>query len=227
MRDTRHVELSSGVITLTTVPSPAVLANGVSPATVTDNIERGANAIMASAREVVQRAEIRETAAGVRDKLSNVISVNVVSLSIEAALLFAAVIPITYEITLPAIDAIGYPSTRYIVPDLFVLFTTSFWAPFMVWLLTTVVLPGLNAVVFNLVSTSNKEGAAYKADPLTYSVTRALCVYLVHYKGFTFGGLLGQAAVANVGNTVGRELQMIGAAIGGIAALWVGILATR
>lgn len=228
MRDAKIVALSSNSVKLSYAPSPAVVANGVSPAAVADDIENRANAIMASAMDVVERSEIKEKAVGVRDRLSNVISVNVASLALEATLLLVAVIPVTYELTLPAVDAIGYPSTKYILPDLFVLLTTTFWAPFLAWLIPAVVLPIINAVVFNLVSTSAaRDGVKYKADPLTYAVTRALCVYLAHYKGFTFGGLLGSAAVATVGTTVGRELQMIGAGIGGIAALWVGILSRR
>jgi len=228
MRDAKIVALSPNSVKLTYAPSPAVVANGVSPAAVADDIESYANAIMASARNVVEKSEIKEKATGVRDRLSNVISVNGASLALEATLLLVAVIPVTYELALPAIHVIGYPSTTYFLPDLFVLLTSTFWAPFLTWLLTAIALPLLNAVVFNLVSTTvARDGVEYKADPLTYSVTRALCVYLVHYKGFTFGGLLGQAAVATVGNTVGRELQMIGAGIGGIAALWVGILSRR
>lgn len=196
-----------------------------SPAMVADEIETRANAIIASARKAVEKAEIHEKATGLRDRLSNVISVNATSLSLEAILLLVSIIPVTYQITLPAITAVGAPAVTYILPDLFVILTAAFWAPFLTWLVTALVLPIGNGLLFNLVSASvAKDGAEHPVDPLTYAVTRALLTYLVHYKGFSFWGLLGEKAVAIVGTSVGRELQLVGAGIGGIAAIWEGIL---
>jgi hypothetical protein len=193
---------------------------------VADEIESRANALVASARKVVQDSEIGDKAVGLRDRFSNVISVNATSLTVEVLFLLLTLIPRTYEITLPGVAALKVEPHTYIVPDLFVLLTTSFWAPFLTWLVTALVVPITNATLFNLVATTvtSKDGSERKADPLTFAVTKALVAYLVHYKGFTFGGLFHPKTVAVVGTSVGRDLQLIDASIGGIAALWEGIL---
>lgn len=192
------------------------------PAIVADEIETRANQIIASAKKAIEKTDIKEKATNVRDRLSNVISVNATSLSLEALLLLAAIIPVTYELTVPAVAALGTPATTYVLPDLFIVLTTTFWAPFLTWFVTSLVLPVGNAVLFNFVavSVSSKEDNEYQVDPLTFAVTKALLAYLVHYKAFTFGGVLGEQAVATVGGSVGRELQLIGSAIGIIAAIW-------
>ncbi|KAF8511744.1 hypothetical protein BDD12DRAFT_120777, partial [Trichophaea hybrida] len=178
----------------------AVVPLPPSPAVVADEIETRANAIIASAKKAVEKAEIHEKATGLRDRLSNVISVNATSLSLEAILLLISIIPVTYQITLPAITVVGTPAVTYILPDLFVILTAAFWAPFLTWLVTALVLPVGNALLFNLVSASvAKDAAEHPVDPLTYAVTRALLTYLVHYKGFSFWGLLGEKTVATVG----------------------------
>lgn len=85
-------------------------------------------------------------------------------------------------------------------------------------------------MIFNLLATSVRDSSyddgemSYRVDPLSFSVTKALVAYLVYYKGFNFWGLLGEHAVNYVGLSVGRELQLIGAGVGGVAALWEGIL---
>lgn len=120
--------------------------------------------------------------------------------------------------------------TRVVLPDLFVLLTSGFWSPVLTWLATSVVVPAANAAVFNLVATtvgpktSKVEDDAHPIDPLSFAVTKALVAYLVHYKGFSFGGLLGEQAVGFVGTSVGKELQLVGAGVSGLAAIWEGIL---
>ena len=193
-----------------------------SPAAVADEIEVRTAQIMDSAKKAIDSTDIKETAFSVRDRMSNVISVNATSLSLEALLLLAAVIPVTYELAIPAVEALGTAPATYILPDLFVVLTSAFWAPFLTWVLTAVALPVVNGLLFNFVavSVSSNEDSAYQVDPLTFAVTKALLAYLVHYKSFSFGGALGDAGIATVGDSVGRELQIIDSFIGIIAAIW-------
>ena len=113
-----------------------------SPAVVADVIEEGTSALIATAKAAVERTEIGQAATGVRDRLSNVISVNATSLALEAVLLLVAIIPRTYEVE------------GYLLPDLFVVLTPAFWSPFLAWVATSVAIPVVNALVFNLVSTT-------------------------------------------------------------------------
>jgi hypothetical protein len=193
---------------------------------VADEIESRANAIVASATNAMKNTKIQQKAIGLRDQLSNAVAVNTITLTLEAVFLLVSVIPRTYEFTVPAIDPLKMNSSTYIIPNVFILFTGLFWKPFLAWLVAALVLPFSNAVLFNLVSNSvaAKDGISHKVDLLTFAVTRALMAYLVHYKDFSFWGMLGDDAFATIGDSIGREFQLIGAGICGIAALWEGIL---
>lgn len=214
-------DASAPAVPLSLPPSPAVVAS---------EIERGTHAIIASARKAVEKAELPEKAAGLRRRLSRVASVNATTLALEAVLLLATAAPATWRGRLPAVPVLGLPSLPYALPDPLVLLTAAFWAPVLTWLATALVLPLANALLFNLVSTTVAHDGAEQqpaVDPVTYAVTRALLTYLVHYKGFLFWGLLGERSVAAVAAGVGRELQLVDAGIGGIAAVWEAILRAR
>ncbi|KAI5809381.1 hypothetical protein BZA77DRAFT_328771 [Pyronema omphalodes] len=194
-----------------------------SPAIVADDLETRSASFIAATKRVVTSTDLQEQAISLRDRLSNVISVNAAALSIEAVLLLVAVIPVNYQLTFPAIEAVGIASTTFEVPDLFVLLTGAFWGPFLTWLATAVILPLINAFLFNLVS-SVKEKEQPKVDPLTYAVTRGLVTYAVYYRAFLFFGALGEESVLTIARGVGRELQLVNAAVGAVAAIWEGIL---
>lgn len=207
------------------------------PAVVADAIESGANAIKDSAKKVVERVAIQKKATGLRDRLSNVVSVNAVTLTYEAVFLLYRLIPFVYLVTIPAVPVLGTGTHGFLLPDLFVLLTADFWGPFLAWLTTAIVVPLGNAYFFNLTATAANVARSkpydptvsttpdeYKTDPLTFAVTKALVAYLVHYKGFNFMGLLGGESLKIVEAGVGRETQLIGAGIAGLAAIWESIL---
>ena len=205
------------------------------PAAIADAIESGTNAIRESAKKAVEKVAIQEKAIGLRDRLSNVVSVNAVSLAYEAIILLYHLVPFTYTAKIPTIPIIENSPKLFLLPDLFVLLTAGFWGPFATWLATAIFIPWANAYFFNLTATaaaarpsSNtvmyRSAEEYKADPLAFAVTKALITYLVHYKGFGFMGLFNPRNLATVGESVGRETQLIGAGIAGLAALWESIL---
>lgn len=205
------------------------------PAAIADAIESGTNAIKESAMKAVEKVAIQEKAINLRDRLSNVVSVNAVSLAYEAIILLYHLIPFTYTAKIPTIPIIENSPKLFLLPDLFVLLTAGFWGPFATWLATAIFIPWANAYFFNLTATAAaarpgsitvmyKPAEEYKADPLTFAVTKALIAYLVHYKGLEFMGLFNPRNLAIVGESVGRETQLIGAGIAGLAALWESIL---
>lgn len=208
-----------------------------SPAAVADAIESRANAIKDSAMKAVEKISIRQGATDLRDRLSNVVSVNAATLGYEAAVLLYRLIPFVYLARIPAISAINTVPHSILLPDLFVLLTSNFWGPFLAWLTTAILLPLGNAYFFNLTMTAANVARSkpydptistapegYKTDPLTFAVTKALVAYLVHYKGFNLMGLLGSESLKIVEAGVGRETQIIGAGIAGLAAVWESIL---
>lgn len=208
-----------------------------SPAVVVDAIENRTNAIKDGAMKAVEGISIQEKAIGLRDRLSNVVSVNAVTLTYEAAFLLYRLIPFVYLVEIPAIPAINTAPHSVLLPDLFVILTAGFWGPFLAWLTTAILVPLGNAYFFNLTATAANVARSkpydptistapegYKTDPLTFAVTKALVAYLVHYKGFNFMGLLGGESLKIVEAGVGRETQIIGAGIAGLAAVWESIL---
>ncbi|RPA94466.1 hypothetical protein L873DRAFT_1814268 [Choiromyces venosus 120613-1] len=205
------------------------------PAAIADAIESGTNAIRESAKKAVEKVAIQEKAISVRDRLSNVVSVNAVSLVYEAIILLYHLIPFTYTARIPTIPIIENSPKLFLLPDLFVLLTAGFWGPFATWLATAIFIPLANAYFFNLTATAARSssdtvvsgsgsGEEYRADPLAFAVTKALIAYLVHYKGFEFMGLFNPNNLAIVGGSVGRETQLIGAGIASLAAFWESIL---
>ncbi|CUS09122.1 unnamed protein product [Tuber aestivum] len=206
------------------------------PAAIADAIESGTNAIRESAKKAVEKVAIQDKAISLRDRLSNVVSVNAVSLAYEAIILLSHLIPFTYTAKIPTIPLIENSPKLFLLPDLFVLLTAGFWGPFATWLATAIFIPLANAYFFNLTATAAatarsssdsvmyRSAEEYKADPLAFAVTKALIAYLVHYKGLEFMGLFNPRNLAIVGGSVGRETQLIGAAIAGLAALWESIL---
>lgn len=208
-----------------------------SPAVVADAIESRTNAIKDGAMKAVGKISIQEKAAGLRDRLSNVVSVNAVTLAYEAVFLLYRLIPFVYLVKIPAISAINTAPHNVLLPDLFVLLTADFWGPFLAWLTTAILVPLGNAYFFNLTATAANVARSkpydptisttlegYKTDPLTFAVTKALVAYLVHYKNFNFMGLLDGESLKIVEAGVGRETQVIGAGIAGLAAVWESIL---
>lgn len=208
-----------------------------SPAVVVDAIENRTNAIKHSAMKAVENISIQEKATDLRDRLSNVVSVNAATLTYEAAFLLYRLIPLVYFVKIPVIPVINAAPRDVLLPDLFVLLTADFWGPFLAWLTTAILVPLGNAYLFNLTATAatvarskpydptiSTAPEGYKTDPLTFAVTKALIAYLVHYKGFNFMGLLGGENLKIVEAGVGRETQIIGAGIAGLAAVWESIL---
>lgn len=201
-----------------------------SPAVVAADIDLREHALVNSMKEKLEKAQVQERVAGVRDALSNVVSVNALSLALELVYLFATLIPRTYEVTVPAISALGTEARIVVVPDLFVLLTSAFWSPFLTWLAMSFVGPMANALLFNMVATNiraDEATPAYRADPLTFAVTKTLVAWLVYYKQFDFWGMLGNGSIQTVEDSVGKELQLVTAGVGGIAAIWEAILRKR
>lgn len=217
------------VVELPLPPTPAALA---------DAIESRVNAMVDSARRTIEKVDAQEKATELRDKLSNVVSVNAVTLTYEAVFLLYELIPLVYLVTIPAVPSLGTGTRSFHLPDLFVLLTTEFWGPFLTWLTTSVLMPLGNAYFFNLTATAANVARStkpydptasttpeeYRTDPLTFAVTKALVAYLVHYKGFNFMGLLGDESLKIVGAGVGKDTQLIGSGIAGLAAIWESIL---
>ena len=112
------------------------------------------------------------------------------------------------------------------VPDFFALLSyPSFWSPVLFWAINALLLPLAASYFINLSSSR-------KYDPFTFSVAKALVAYVVYTKQLggrleRFGGLFGSDVGPLVSGIVGEDAPFIGAAIGGLATVWDGIVKTR
>ncbi|KAF9894985.1 hypothetical protein FE257_004609 [Aspergillus nanangensis] len=205
-----------------------------SPAVVTDAIDRQTAVLRKSISEAWSFSGVEEQSNSLRTALSSVKAVEVLVLILEACGLIRQILPLRYLTTVPAVEAIRTPDFAIKVPDLFVLVDGSFWAPFSLWVLTSLVVPLTAAYFFNF---SNASGAGRKGrpvavaaqlsfDPLSFNVVKALVAYLVYANRFTFWNLYSPFSVAKVNASVpgGWAGLLTGAAIGVVGTLYEAIL---
>ncbi|MCJ1370561.1 hypothetical protein MMC20_001774 [Loxospora ochrophaea] len=206
-----------------------------SPAVVADRIEQQTANLRSGAAEIWAKSGITEYSESLRDKLSSTLTIEMLALFVELWGLQGEVLPIRHLAMIPASRTLGTPEIPAKVPDLFALLTRSFWAPFLVWLTTSLALPVGFAYFFNLTLKSkhgrvaHARGATHPAnqyDPLTFNVAKALVTWLVYNKGVSFGGLIGEESIEKVDANVpgGYQGVMIGAGIGVLSSFYEAVL---
>ena len=171
-----------------------------------------------------------------RSFLSNLKVVEAVIVSLEGGNILWSFIPWKYLTTTPAIEGLHIPPLAIKVPDLFVLLSATFWAPFSLWLVTGLVLPLVAAYFINLSwqaatgarrtrSVAGNTGRA-SFDPLTFNIAKALIVYKVFVDGFTFFDVFDNFTVASVNAAVPGHFggMLTGTAIGVVGTLYEAIL---
>jgi len=210
-----------------------------SPAVVTDAIDRQTSRIRNSISEVYKKSQITEYSDYAREILSSSLTINIIALVIEAYGLRKEILPSKAIGQIPAIKYIKATKTTVFVPDLFLLLSPSFWAPFSLWMLTSLVLPLIISYFINLPlkthpthNYSTRRALAVKAapemqfDPFVYNVAKAFLTYVVYAEHFQMFGLFQNFTVATVNESVlgGWFGMMTGAGIGGLISLYEAVL---
>ncbi len=204
---------------------------------VADAIDRQTENLRSSVHDAWEWAGVTEYIESVRFRLSSVPSIVLLALWIEAYGLRSEVLPMRYAFTIPAIRALRTSDLPVMIPDLFLLLTGAFWAPFSLWLLTSLLLPSTVAFFFNL-SLRAKTMSATRArhgeldvqiDPLAFCVAKALITWLIYARGAEFGGLFSEETVEKVNGSVpgGYWGVMIGAGIGALTSIYEAVLRKR
>lgn len=147
------------------------------------------------------------------------------------------------EVILPSKPIGKIPSFQYSnndeytvnVPDLFLLLTQKFWAPFSLWAATSLIVPLTFAYFFNFAlyaqptrssCRTESSSSAPQYDPIVFSITKALASYLVYAQHWVPFHLFQNHTVATVNEGVygGYQGMITAAAIGGVIGLYDTIL---
>jgi membrane protein implicated in regulation of membrane protease activity len=211
---------------------------------VTEAIDRQTTRVRKSVSEAWDASGATEHTYALRSYLSSVSAIEGIIMLLELYCLANELIPFKFLTTFPAISAIGTRAFPIKVPDLFVLLSSAFWAPFSVWLTSSLILPSVFAYFFNLsYKTSQQQGghtygtrraavtqqtasARSNLDPLVFHVSKALVSYLVYANHFTFWNAFSLPAILRVSGAVPGGLTglLTGSAVCTLGSLYEAIL---
>ncbi|EFX01124.1 hypothetical protein CMQ_6066 [Grosmannia clavigera kw1407] len=208
-----------------------------SPAEVVQVVDRGAVAVRERVVSIYADSGITEVTQVTRESLSTVNAIiGLVSL-FEWFFLRPELMANRYAFTLPAIGFLGTSDYPVQTPDFSVLLSATFWSPLLVWLFVGTLAPALFGFFFNLSAASGSHhsgrgrsrpfsSAEYIVDPLTFSVAKALLVFVVLAQGATFGGWVDGFSVARINSALygGWKGALVGTAITGLASLYDAVL---
>lgn len=211
------------------IPLPAT------PADVVSAVDRGTLAIRDRAASLYEESGIVEKTEKVREGLSTVKSILLVTQLFELYFLRPEVLSDRYAFSIPAISFLGTHDYPVHLPDMFLILTASFWSPVLLHLATSCIIPAIAGYFFNLSAANhNRPGRGrarasqpdYTIDPLTFSIAKALITFVVYNQGVTFGGLVNELSVARINSALygGWKGVVTGSAIVGLTAFYDAVL---
>lgn len=202
-----------------------------SPSVVADAIDRRTAVIRRQVSRSFDDSGIVETAQATRESLSTVVSIEAVILAFEAFFLRKEILADRYAFTIPASSLLHTDAYPVLIPDLFLLLTSSFWSPATLWAFTSFFVPLLAAYFFNLTSKpksgrSHTTHFGYTFDPLTFNIVKALLTYVVFAQDVTFGGLVDLESVARINSALygGWQGVLVGTAVGILVTFYEAII---
>lgn len=201
----------------------------------TDAIDRQTTKMRENFESVWTASGVIERSHALRATLSSLKAVETIFILLEFGSVLYELVPMPYLTTTPAVPAIYLPEIAIRVPDVFVLLTGGFWAPFLVWFLTNLALPLVAAYFFNLswqaaTGGSHRRGRSASNlasfDPLSFNIAKALLVYKVYADHYTYAGIFSIYAVSKVNRCIPGQWKglLTGSAIGVIGTLYEAIL---
>ncbi|KAI1440576.1 hypothetical protein F5Y02DRAFT_342787 [Annulohypoxylon stygium] len=209
------------------IPLPAT------PADVAEAVDRSTIAVKARVATLYRESGITEATQATRESLSTVTSVLFAISAFELYFLRPEILADRYAFTIPAVAFLGTKDFPVFVPDMFLLLTSSFWSPALLWAFTSAVLPSLAGYFVNLSVSSHhgrvgRRSHAYDpvVDPLSFSITKALISYVVYHQGLTFGGWIDETSIARINTAIygGYKGILTGTAITGILSIYDAVL---
>ena len=198
-------------------------------------MDRGTTAVRSRVASLYADSGITDATATARTSLSTVPAVLLTVAAFELYHLRAEVLSDRYAFTVPALPPLTHRDHPVHVPDMFLLLTSSFWAPALLWLATSVVVPATVGYFYNLSAGSRDgrrgpgrraPGPEYAVDPLSFSVAKALVSYVVYAQGASLGGLVDEVSVERINGAIygGWKGVLVGCAVTGLTSLYDAIL---
>ncbi|KAI1270485.1 hypothetical protein F5Y18DRAFT_14101 [Xylariaceae sp. FL1019] len=212
------------------IPLPAT------PADVANAVDRSTVALRTRAKSIYKESGITEATHATRETLSTVNSVMLAVALFEAYFLRPEILADRYAFTIPAISFLGTSDYAVFIPDMFLLLTSSFWSPALLWAFTSTILPSIAGYFVNLTTGSANQGRVTRrsapaapdtvVDPLTFSIVKAIISFVVFGQGVTFGGWVDESSIARINSAVygGYKGVLVGAAITGIFSIYDAVL---
>ncbi|KAI9054115.1 hypothetical protein LZ554_001286 [Drepanopeziza brunnea f. sp. 'monogermtubi'] len=203
-------------------PSPSVIAN---------QIDRQTQVIRSKISDYYEDSGVVEYAHATRENLSTVQAIQAAVVLFEAYNLRPELLADRYAFTIPAINHLTSSPHDIKIPDLFLLLTSSFWNPASLWAITTLIIPLIAAYFFNMTAKPSKSRHDepqfnYTFDPLTFSIAKALLVFVIFGQDVTFGGLVDLESVARINSAVygGWKGVLVGTGVTGLITLYDAVL---
>ncbi|KAI0407623.1 hypothetical protein F4802DRAFT_595026 [Xylaria palmicola] len=210
------------------IPLPAT------PADVANAVDRSTVALRTRVASVYKESGITEATHATRETLSTVTSVLFAISAFELYFLRPEILADRYAFTIPAVSFLGTGDYPVFVPDMFLLLTSSFWSPALIWAFTSIALPSIAGYFINLTTGSQQSRLARRGgpapdtvvDPLTFSIVKALISFVVYGQGVTFGGWINEVSIARINAAVygGYKGILSGAAISAIFSIYDAVL---
>ncbi|KAI8966532.1 hypothetical protein F5Y11DRAFT_107516 [Daldinia sp. FL1419] len=203
------------------------------PADVAEAVDRSTVAVKTHVVSLYKESGITEATHATRESLSTITSVLFAISAFELYFLRPEILADRYAFTVPAITFLGTKDFPVFVPDMFLLLTSSFWSPALLWAFTSAILPSIAGYFFNLTINSNHGRVGRRShtpdsiiDPLTFSIAKALISYVVYGQGVTFGGSIDETSIARINTAIygGYRGILTGTVVTGILSIYDAVL---
>jgi hypothetical protein len=177
---------------------------------------------------MVKKSGVKKSFPLLRQEFSRVETIQLLTLIFEALGVREKTFPLRWAV-IPANQVISSKQTAIWFPNFALLLSSDFWAPTLLWALTSFIIPLTFAYFFNLTYTNPKPKSRRaqplrEVDPLTFSITKGILAYLVYSPAasFTFWGLFAPDTIGTVHDGIwGHYVTLlIGSGIGILTALY-------
>ncbi|KAE8150233.1 hypothetical protein BDV25DRAFT_154853 [Aspergillus avenaceus] len=199
-----------------------------SPAALTNAIDRQTTRMWKGLADLWFDSKLPQASNSLRSSLSSVQAVHYLLLLLEGFHVAREALPLRY-VTTVRVWLSFLSAVEIHVPDVFALLEGSFWAPFSLWVLTSVALPLTAAYFFNIrlnVKGNARSRQDGQFDPLSYTIAKGLISYLVYGRGFNFWNIYDPITLERVNSAVPGQVSglFLGCSIGAIGSIYEEIL---